>query len=268
MFFATVTEPTKAENDYCHPPENLDARVWRYMAVERFESLLEDGVFFARSHLFEDQREGSATHRQAWSRVLPPVLGRPSGSNVRIPLGEWIGGHQRWNRQWVCVSCWHMNDVESDAMWKLYVDIGKAVCVQSTFRRLDESLHSCLPGAPWPIIGVVRYINHATDIIPSQAILAPYFHKPLEFTHERELRAVIWDLPVSEHEIPKRILKDEVAKDNGIAYPILNLNRLIERVYVAPRSSENLAVRVRAAMEVHQIEAPLLRSSLESAAVY
>jgi hypothetical protein len=263
-----VTEPTKAEDEYCHPPDNLDVRVWRYMAVERFESLLEDGVFFARSHLFEDQREGSATHRQAWSNRLPPLMVRSASSGVRKPITEFFSDHGRWNRQWVCVSCWHMNEGESDAMWKLYAPTSKAVSVQSTFRRLDESLHEYSAVAPWPIIGVVRYINHATDTIPSQAILATYFHKPLEYTHEREVRAVLWDLPTSEYEIPKRMLTDEVAKDNGIACPILNVNHLIERVYVAPRSPKDLSVRVRAAMEAHQVEAPLLRSSLESPAVY
>ena len=73
---------------------------------------------------------------------------------------------------------------------------------------------------------------------------------------------------MSENEVPKRVLIEEVAKNKGWALPVADLNHLIERVCVAPRSSEDLAVRVRAAMEAHQIEAPLLRSSLESAPVY
>jgi hypothetical protein len=263
-----MAEPATPPNDYCHPPQNLDVRVWRYMAVERFESLVEEGVFFARSHLFEDQREGSATHLQAWSRRIPPIRVRSVRTGVRTTLNEALASDSRWNRQWVCVSCWHMNDTESDAMWKLYGGFGKNVCVQSTFRRLDESLHAHSPDAPYPLMGVVRYIDHAKDIIPSDAILAPYFHKPLEFAHEREVRAILWDYPIAEDEIPKRIKIEEVAKDDGIPFPILDLNQLIERVYVAPRSSPDLEARVRAAMEREKVTAPLLRSSLENPAVY
>jgi hypothetical protein len=264
-----MTEPAKAPpNDYCHPPDNLDVKVWRYMAVERFEALLEEGVFFARAHLFEDQREGSSTYLQAWSRRIPPIRVRSARTGVRTTLSDALAGSSRWNRQWVCVSCWHMNDTESDAMWKLYGGFGKNVCVQSSFRRLDEALHAHAPDAPYPLMGVVRYIDHARDIIPSDAMLAPYFHKPLEFAHEREVRAILWDYPIAEDEIPKRVKIEEVAKNNGIAFPILDLNRLIERVYVAPRSSPDLAARVRAAMDLDKVTAPLSRSSLETPAVY
>ncbi len=264
-----MTEPTKAPpNDYCHPPDNLDVKVWRYMAVERFEALLEEGVFFARAHQFEDQREGSATYLQAWSRRIPPIRVRSVRTGVRTMLNEALAEDSRWNRQWVCVSCWHMNDTESDAMWKLYGGFGKNVCVQSTFRRLDESLHAHFPDASYPLMGVVRYIDHAKDIIPSDAMLAPYFHKPLEFAHEREVRAILWDYPIAEDEQPRRVRMEDVAKDNGIPCPILELNRLIERVYVAPKSSPELEARVRVAMDREKVTAPLLRSSLETPAVY
>jgi hypothetical protein len=238
------------------------------MAVDRFESLLDEGVFFARSHLFEDQREGSATHSQAWSNLFPPLLVQSSRTGIRKPITEFFADHGRWRRQWVCVSCWHMNEVESDAMWKLYAPAGKAVCVQSTFRRLNESLHSVLPEAEWPMVGAVRYIDHAADVIPSQAILAPYFHKPLEYAHEREVRAILWDMPVDENSQPKRVLLNETPKNDGWALPVADLNHLIERVYVAPRSSPDLAARVRAAMDREKVTAPLSRSSLETPPVY
>ncbi len=235
------------------------------MELGRFESLLEqEGLFFARSHLFEDSREGSATHRQAWSR-LPSDFKLPDGRPVRVPIGERLADFGRWNRQWVWVSCWHMNEVESDAMWKLYAPPGKAVCVQSTFRRLRDALREYAAIAPWPLIGVVRYIDHATDVIPSQAILAAYFHKPREYAHEREVRAVLWDLPSDD---ARQIQNDAVATDNGIWYPIVNMGRLIERVYIAPWSPQDTAERVRAVMRRHGLDVPLTRSSLESAPVY
>ena len=262
-----MTEPVQTKNDFCQPPDNVDVQVWRYMSVERFESLLEEGVFFPRAHLFEDQREGSSTHAQAWSHRLR-IQVRSARTGVRSTLGEAVAAGNRWNRQWVCVSCWHMNDTESDAMWKLYGEVGKNVCVQSTFRRLDESLQQAGLANGWPIIGVVRYINHATDVIPSPALLAPYFYKSLEYAHEREVRALLWEVPVVKDRVPRQIDHDAVPENKGWPVPIWDLNKLIERVYVAPGSSPELEARVRSAMQAEKVTAPLLRSSLETPPVY
>ena len=84
----------------------------------------------------------------------------------------------------------------------------------------------------------------------------------------REVRAILWDYPIAEDEQPRRVRIEDVAKDNGIPCPILELNRLIERVYVAPKSSPDLEARVRVAMDREKVTAPLLRSSLETPAVY
>jgi hypothetical protein len=259
---------TEGSAEYCHAPENTDVRVWRYMSVERFELLLEEGVFLARAHLLGDPREGSGTYRQALSRVFPRLRVKSQRTGERKLINEFFEDHGRWHRQWVCVSCWHMNDVESDAMWKLYGEVGKNVCVQSTFRRLNESLHSAISDAIWPIVGVVRYIDHRTDLMTSDQILAPFFHKAREFAHEREVRAVLEDMPVDENSMPKRVMMEKKPDNDGWALPVADLNYLIERVFVAPYSAPELAARVAAAMQREGVTAPLLRSAMETPPVF
>jgi hypothetical protein len=43
------------------------------------------------------------------------------------------------------VSCWHMSEYESDAMWKLYGASNNCVAIRSTFARLK----ACMPKHAW-----------------------------------------------------------------------------------------------------------------------
>jgi len=38
------------------------------------------------------------------------------------------------------VNCWHTSESESEAMWRLYAENGKAVAVETTFDALKESI--------------------------------------------------------------------------------------------------------------------------------
>jgi hypothetical protein len=55
------------------------------------------------------------------------------------------------------ISCWHMNEQESAAMWSLYLRSNEGVCIQSTYRRLRSSLPRCVR------IGEVNYLNYDNE---------------------------------------------------------------------------------------------------------
>src|SRR5208283_5194086 len=86
---------------------------------------------------------------------------------------------------WSFVNCWHMNEVESAAMWKIYSTSKDSVCLQTTFARLRDVLPE-----DDVYIGVVNYISYDRDMIPDDNGLWPLFHKRKSFEHERELRAL------------------------------------------------------------------------------
>ena len=53
---------------------------------------------------------------------------------------------ERRRRDWLLVSCWNVGQHESWLMWKAYcADPSGGVCVQSTFRDLQESLKNAQP---------------------------------------------------------------------------------------------------------------------------
>jgi hypothetical protein len=72
---------------------------------------------------------------------------------------NWGGIFRQAIREYL-VSCWHMNEHESAAMWKLYSSSNEAVCIQSTYRRLRCSLEESV------MIGEINYINYEMQRIP------------------------------------------------------------------------------------------------------
>lgn len=209
-----------AENNHIafKPPEDQNVKIWRYMDFTKYVSLLESSeLFFARADLFEDPYEGATSHAN-------PKL-RQSVYQGKIPgasFKEWSKLHE-WIREWTFINCWHMNDYESAAMWKLYAQTNEAIAVQTTYKKL----HACLPNRFY--VGVVHYIDYEKDWMPEGNTFYPFLHKRKSFEHERELRAIKQDLPDNSEGI-------EVGKSNpesGIRVPIKTEN-LIEKVFISP----------------------------------
>ena len=142
-----------------------DVKLWRYQSLDKFIDLLSKGeLFFAplsffvktdpfegylpaaamdalgelsRRHvrdiesfipLFEDhckrvQREIASGAREMLQRQLEDLKATPKRFFQAIMQSQ-------------TVNCWHANDVESEAMWRLYADNGKAVAIETTVDAL------------------------------------------------------------------------------------------------------------------------------------
>src|SRR6266498_340739 len=205
------------------PPADPRIRIWRYMDFTKFVSLLENqGLFFARSTHLDDPFEGS--YSRANERLRPIVYEKIEVSaEVLAQMFKSQSDFGRWNRQWVMVNSWHMNEGESAAMWKLYAKTDEAVCIQSTYERLRRCLDDTV------YISVVQYIDYEVDWMPEGNVFYPFLHKRKSFEHERELRAIIWQLPVKDEQIDR----GAVPNDAGV-WKQVELGELIEAVYVAP----------------------------------
>jgi hypothetical protein len=124
------------------------------------------------------------------------------------------------------INCWHMNEHESAAMWKLYSTSNEAICVRSTYRRLRRSLPSCV------MVGEVTYINYERQGFSTDNAFNFIMHKRLSFEHERELRAIFWQVDGTAEAQP---LKAGI-EPHGLAIEV-DLSALIERVYVSPAAA-------------------------------
>ena len=199
------------EDSRFEPPEK-EAKIWRYMDFVKFLWMLNHQcLYFCRVDKFKDEDpfEGS------W---------QPSEFLKNIPKERAVNLVEQANSCGppITINCWHLNDCESAAMWKLYGGVNKGIAIQSTFGRLVKAFE-IFPDDIY--ISKVRYIDYKIDKFKGEdvEIFEPVITKRKSFEHEKELRAIIWDTS-----------KITVRSENGSVCANINLKELIDKIYIAP----------------------------------
>jgi len=189
------------------------------MDFTKFVSMLsKEALYFCRADLLGDPFEGSVPKMNVQARKE-----FAKENNLSDEEFETIAKFLKWSRQWTFVNCWHMNEVESAAMWKLYSKSDEAIAIRSTFGRLDD----CVGGKFR--IGIVKYVDYDKEIIPDDNLLYPYLHKRLSFLHENELRALMQDIPTKGNNVDYSAQPNEEGHWENV-----NLGHLITEVFIAP----------------------------------
>lgn len=180
-----VIESLRLENRLSHPcfPQPVDngLKVWRYMDFAKFVWLLkEKRLFMSRLDKLADPYEGSLTSRtiegiDLWLRQRGSKDGWSQMSKM-----------YRLNQATTYVCCWHANEHESEAMWRLYCGHGHGIAIQTTY----DQLVSAIEREYEVYVGCVKYIDYETERFPDPNAFHPVMHKRIAFSHEREIRLV------------------------------------------------------------------------------
>jgi hypothetical protein len=152
------------------------------------------------------------------------------------------------------VNCWHINDMQSDAMWKLYLHSNEGVAIRSTVGSLKESL---IEKEPDIFIGKIKYIRYSKDVIP-EGTLSPYFHKRKAFEHENELRAVIQKVKLDSKGNPAFGI---ATNKSGLTIPI-DIDKLIKRIVISPKCLQWQRELVISILDKYGINKPVYHSTL------
>ncbi|MEA2602233.1 MAG: hypothetical protein QOF89_3225 [Acidobacteriota bacterium] len=233
------------------PPNDPHAKVWRFMSFAKYVSLLESqSIFFARADTLADNFEGSQTRRTR--ELREKFLGSlPKSSR------KWIGGGEI-ARELTYVSCWHLNDHESQGMWKLYVDGVDGVAIQSRFKALEDCLQT--DSRNDVCVGCVNYADYESDQFCDDW-MTPFTYKRYSFRHESEVRAIIF--PRNRPDSPP------AREDLQSGLPIkVDLSALVESVYASPYSSSWFYDLVCVVSQRYALQAPIRVSNLRSEPVY
>lgn len=229
-------------------PDNIDRVIWRYIKIQRLDSILKkQALFFSRSDLLGDEHEGSYS--------------RPSIEYRKI---FYEGATQHYlekglpetNKDWglfTFISCWHVNENESYAMWKLYSNKNKAIAIKSSIFLLRKAI---LDTEHEFCFFPVNYIDYEKDYISQLNTFSPFFYKRDIYSHEREFR----------------ILTDEVEKINdyrtnkcrpkkGLDIKI-DFNTLINAIVVSPYGSDQSNNDVRVLLEKYNLSHKLMKSKI------
>lgn len=214
-------------------PPNPEVPLWRYMDLSKFAALLQKrALIFARGDQLGDPFEGSIplpnarfpealiALRQA-APDLDPYKDLPIEAVLSMTK---TSSELRWRMvKSVYVSCWHMNEAESAAMWKVYSKSDDAVCVLTDYKTLSEALPDD------SMLGTVQYVDFKKHQLKEGNAFNALMIKRLSFAHEREARAVIW--------------KPEMIEPNAPLGPLIihvdvDLAQLIKLIYVSPQSPD------------------------------
>ena len=228
-----------------------ETTLWRYMDFTKFLSLLDrKELHFARSDRLGDPFEGSISRMTHRLRRL--VFRGTNPGQFQKRRGELT----KATRQWFFVNCWHESDQESPALWNAYSRFTDGIAIKTNFAGLRDSFR-CSDNI---YIGRVNYVDYETDLIPEDEPILPYYHKRLEFHHEKEVRAVC-NVSLK----PGGDISDFFSRDFPVGeYREIDLAVLVSKVIVSP-SAEDWFVELAQSVAAHfQLPAPVERSSLDA----
>lgn len=232
-----------------YPPDDLNASIWRYQSLRKFEwTMREKALWFARPGTFQDPFEGS------FSLAPVPVTKADAQRNGADSVEEHIQRNliPSWTRARLIalgnnyVSCWHLNEEESDGMWRLYGPTlgadNDSVCIESTYRRFWDATDENV------FIGVVRYLDYNLHELDPTNLFNLLLHKRKCFAHERELRAMI-------------MAAGELSENGKVVK--VELEKLIVSVRLPPGCSTEHEEKVRKLVSQHCPSATVLKSSID-----
>lgn len=198
-------------------PENDTLKLWRYIELEKFILLIESSeLYFCRADYFhkEDPFEGT----------FPRI---EYENQLKQYGAEFIRNIFKISSKDTFLNCWHLNEEENLAMWKLYSKNNKGVAIQTDIQSFKDAFENSDRDI---FAGEVQYIDYEKDYFYGRSgynyqwmnTFSAYIHKRIIYDYEKEYRAICTD--------PKRKEK------NGINIKVI-LNKLIKKVYLAPNTA-------------------------------
>lgn len=249
-------------------PSDKSIKVWRYMDIAKFIALIQTGkLYFARSDRLGDPFEGSVPRlvSKTADYILEIRQRNPDfeaytdmdDEQLKNMFQSLSQARKKITKK-IYINCWHMNEHESEAMWRLYSKSNESVCVQARYDKLSNLLSEDFN------LGMVTYIEYDQELISSDNLLTPFMHKRKSYEHEKEIRAVTWDL-IFENKEKKEICAS--LRDGGIAVRV-NLNELIDVVYVNPLSPDWFRNIVESICRKYEVDCDVRQSKLIDKPLY
>jgi hypothetical protein len=251
-----------------------DQRLWRFMDFPRFFYLMSRRrLFFSslatltndpweglppRSN-FDPQREVQVGTVEVDSAgILHPKQARDVQTMTQ---SQFHGGLDRFSanvssvvkglrdlKKTIFVSCWHMNDTESEALWRIYGGPGYGICIRTTYERLGAAITADRP----IYAGTVTYLDETRESLGDGNLFHNCLWKRKSFEHEREFRVVI---------------QDSNAKSTGMSL-VVDISQLVDRIIVHPEAEDWFLDIVKEFVTTCQCTASVERSSLLTPPAY
>jgi hypothetical protein len=226
------------------PALDDDEPVWRYLHLPKLVDFLARGKLpLVRVDLLGDRFEGSLPKAHAnWlvdalARAIPDLAER-SAAETEAAVARAAQLRRSLIRH-THASCWRAGQGESAAMWRAYCGTQEGAALRTTYGKLRAAVDD-----RWTLVAPVRYLDFATERLPSHNLAYPLLCKRIEFAHEREVRVLRFRID-EWLEALRRGAPATVAAA-PVEYLAVDPDALVDEVYVSPYAPEwyHDAVRV------------------------
>lgn len=206
------------EHQSYHTPEK-ELTVWRYLDFAKFVDLItSQKLFFCRSDNFEDPFEG---------------IFRLKDYEKTKNIFE----DQEIIKKYYFLNCWHINENQSDAMWKIFLDTKNGIAIKSTVGNIIESLRESEDN-----INISKVYYRDFNKVTFQELMLEkknkmsigrsinqFNYKRTSFEHEKELRLFHVDLPIP------HVIKNGIPREPLTHKHIdIDISELINEIVIAP----------------------------------
>ncbi len=216
-----------------------EAKIWRYMDLDKFESLIvEQILYFCSIDILKkvDPYEGSY-----YASKFLEGIGSPEAQRV-VDLMNRCGPP-------MAVNCWHLSKNESMAMWKIYTKDDKGIAIRSTVGRLKNAIRSIDEGVR---IGKIKYTDDPIEH-PAEWTLDKFScitTKRICYNFEKELRAFVWEAD------------DDKRTQDGSLKLSIEVDALIDKIFLAPTSSDEIRLKAKSLLADYRVDRPITISPL------
>jgi hypothetical protein len=223
-------------------PTESSAVLWRYMEIDQFKCLLDSSRLFMPSadRLGEPLEATTPEGDLKWWRRQATNANSEEQRRIFEHNRGFLSRMAQQFRSSYYVSCWHMNPHENYAMWKCYTKHPDSVAVRTTY----EALRKCLP--IYLQMGMIRYIDYASERLPSMNMFEYIMHKDSFYSFECEVRAVA-SAPtamLSDKRFSENLFAKETEPDFHFCAPIVNIQQLIQGVVLHPKATCDFGIEV------------------------
>ncbi|MBI4135134.1 hypothetical protein HY477_00135 [Candidatus Uhrbacteria bacterium] len=246
----------------CFKTPQEDVVIWRFIDFSRFVSLLDKrALWFSVPSKLSDPWEGLYPKRHMDQEYMRELIKLSSVSDKAITSFskasvDWAK-KSRYYRDVHGLNCWYENSYESDALWKLYSSLKSGIAIRSTVKRFKAAF-SVYDDPVY--IGRIRYLDHEEEMINMGNTFWTVLWKRRSFEHEKEIRAVV----IANHintirDGGKKNLSPDVVMGKYVA---VDVEELIEKIYVSPLASPWFVDVVRAVVKRYNLTKEVYKSIL------
>ncbi len=226
-------------------------KIWRYMDFTKYVDMLEDGsLFFPNISVLCMQDPYEGTFYNFTGKKLRKQFKEDKDSAKIFQAVD------TYNWQNVYVNCWHMNNAESAALWKLYMKSNDGIAIVSSVKRLKSSLGTSLERVYVARISYGTKRRLGTPVPDGKRrqfnISDCALFKRASFSHEREVRAF-----VLKSELPH----GSIVSLDGLRVKV-NIDELVSKIVINPESPTWVEELVRKISKRYGFDFEIVRSTL------